>query len=144
MRDYLERDEDRRWGELSALEASYEALYTFVKRRLSQRALLLLFTNFESVTALRRQLPYLQALNRQHLLVVVFFENTELKSLLQASPQNLEEVYIKAIGEDFAFQKRLIAKELEQHGILSVLTPPSQLTVNALNQYLAIKARGAV
>ena len=130
--------------ETDFLEASYEALYTFVKRRLSQRALLLLFTNFESVTALRRQLPYLQALNRQHLLVVVFFENTELKNLLQASPQNLEEVYIKAIGEDFAFQKRLIAKELEQHGILSVLTPPSQLTVNALNQYLAIKARGAV
>ncbi|MEM9986435.1 MAG: DUF58 domain-containing protein [Bacteroidota bacterium] len=127
--------------ETDFLEASFEALYTFVKRKLSQRSLLLLFTNFESVSALRRQLPYLQALNRQHLMVVVFFENTELNTLLENAPRSLEEIYVKSIGEDLAFQKRLIAKELEQHGILSVLTPPAQLTVSTLNQYLAIKAK---
>jgi len=124
------------------LEASFEALYTFVKRKLSHRSLLLLFTNFESLTALRRQLPYLQTLNRNHLLVVVFFENTELSALLDKRPDTLEEIYVKAIGEDFFFQKKLIVKELEQYGILTVLTPPSQLTVNTLNQYLAIKAKG--
>ena len=127
--------------ETDFLEASYEAVYTFVKRKLSQRSLLLLFTNFESVSALRRQLPYLQALNRQHLMVVIFFENTELNTLLENAPRSLEEIYVKSIGEDLAFQKRLIAKELEQHGILSVLTPPAQLTVSTLNQYLAIKAK---
>lgn len=125
-------------------EASYEALYTFVKRKLSQRALLLLFTNFETVSALRRQLPYLQALNRQHLLVVIFFENTELRAMLNGTPHDVEEIYLKATGEDFAYQKRLIARELSQHGILSVLTPPNELTVQALNQYLAIKSRGLV
>ena len=29
MRDYLERDEDRRWDELAALEATYEAQAPF-------------------------------------------------------------------------------------------------------------------
>ena len=33
-------------------------------------------------------------------------------------------------------------KELQKHGIQSVLTPPQDLTVNTINKYLEIKARG--
>jgi len=128
--------------ETAFLEADYERLYTFLKRRLSSRSLLLLFTNFESLSALKRQLPYLQAINRSHLLMVIFFENTELKGLLEQEANELEDIYVKTIGEDFSFQKKRIAKELEKHGILSLLTSPSQLTVDTLNRYLEIKSRG--
>lgn len=126
------------------LEADYGRLYAMVKRKIAQRSLLILFTNFESVQALQRQLPYLQRLSRQHLLMVIFFENTELRQLLESRPQRMEDIYIKAIGEQFAFEKQQMVRELERHGIIAVLTPPSQLTVNALNQYLEIKSRGMV
>ena len=39
----------------------------------------MLYTNFESMYALDRVLPILRKINSIHLLVVVFFENTEIK-----------------------------------------------------------------
>jgi uncharacterized protein (DUF58 family) len=128
--------------ETQFLEADYARLYTALRSTVSQRSLLILFTNFESLTALRRQLPYLQKLARNHLLLVIFFENTELKELLESSPENTEDIYIKTVGEHFAFEKKQIVKELERHGILAILTPPQHVTVNTLNKYLEIKARG--
>jgi len=35
-------------------------------------------------------------------------------------------------------------KELNQHGILTILTPPENLTVQTVNKYLEIKARQAI
>lgn len=126
------------------LEADYERLYALVKRRIGHRSLLLLFTHFESLSGMHRQLPFLQHLSRHHLLVVIFFVNTELKALLESQPATTEDVYIKTIGEHFTFEKEQIVRELERHGILCVLTPPEQLTVNTLNTYLELKARGLI
>lgn len=123
------------------LESDYERLYGFVKRNITHRSLLVLFTNFETLNALKRQIPFLQKLAKIHLLVTVFFENTELKNLVQSKPENTEEIYIKTIGEWYAFEKRQMLKELEQHGIMGILTPPKQLTVNTLNKYLELKSR---
>jgi uncharacterized protein (DUF58 family) len=125
-------------------ESDYEQLYAQLRRRLKQRSLLILFTNFESVHSLRRQLPYLRAIGRFHLLVTVFFDNTELHSLQRAEAHTIEDIYIKTIADRFLYEKRLIAKELAQVGILSVFTSPENLTVATINKYLEIKARQAI
>jgi hypothetical protein len=106
--------------------------------------LLLLFTNFESIHGLHRQLPYLLSLNKMHLLIVIFFENTELKTLTESPAKNLKEIYYKAVAERFSFEKKLIVKELQKHGIQSILTPPEKLTVNTINKYLELKARNLI
>lgn len=123
-------------------ETDIEALFPRVKRAISQRSLLLMYTNYESLSAMRRQLPYLQLLARAHLVAVVIFRNTELDQLLQRPDTNTMDVYIKAITTKFINEKELIAKELERHGVLTILTAPHQLSVNVLNKYLEIKARG--
>ncbi|MBA4054635.1 MAG: DUF58 domain-containing protein [Marivirga sp.] len=125
-------------------ETDFSAVYSFVRRKITQRSLLLLFTNFESIYGLQRQLPYLKSLANQHLLVVIFFENTEMKSLLERPADNLKEVYYKAIAEKFSYDKKLIVKELSRHGIQALLTPPEQLTVNTINKYLELKSRGMI
>jgi uncharacterized protein (DUF58 family) len=124
------------------LESDFEKLYIFTRRKITQRSLLLLFTNFESLTGMRRQLPYLKKIAENHLLITVFFENTELTKFINKPSENLEEVYSKTIAENFAYEKRQIVKELNQSGILTILTAPKNLTVNALNKYLEVKARG--
>jgi uncharacterized protein (DUF58 family) len=124
------------------LESDFEKLYIFTRRKITQRSLLILFTNFESLTGMRRQLPYLKKIAENHLLITVFFENTELTKFIDRPSENLEEVYAKTIAENFAYEKRQIVKELNQAGILTILTAPKNLTVNALNKYLEIKARG--
>lgn len=126
------------------LEADYARLSAFLKRQVPQRSLLVLFTNFESLSAMRRQLPYFQRLARSHLLLVIFFENTELHQLLDTAPERIEDIYIKGIGEQFSLEKRLIVRELEQHGIPAILTPPQHLTVQTVNKYLEMKARGMI
>jgi hypothetical protein len=93
---------------------------------------------------LNRQIDYLRSLARNHLLLVVFFQNSELDQLINAHAKNVEEVYIKTIAEKFAFEKRIIAKELSKYGILSILSSPKNLTVNSINKYLELKARQAV
>lgn len=125
-------------------ETDYSAVYSFVRRKITQRSLLLLFTNFESIHGVQRQLPYLKSLASQHLLVVIFFENTEMKSLLQEPARNLKEIYYKAIAEKFSYDKKLIVKEFNRHGIQALLTPPEQLTVNTINKYLELKSRGMI
>ena len=123
-------------------ESDYSRLYADIKKNITQRSLILLYTNFETLDGLNRQLPYLKGIARSHLLVVVFFENTELENLTQNKAKNVQEIYDKVIAEKFAFEKRLIVNELMKYGIYSVLTKPENLTVDSINKYLEIKARG--
>jgi uncharacterized protein (DUF58 family) len=125
-------------------ESDFSVLYNTVRRRLTQRSLLLLYTNFESIYGLQRQLPYLLQLAKQHLLVVIFFENTEMKSLIETPAKDLRAIYHKAIAERFSYEKKLIVKELAKHGIQAMLTAPEHLTVNTINKYLELKARGMI
>jgi uncharacterized protein (DUF58 family) len=126
------------------LEADYEKLYSLLRNRITQRSLVVLFTNFESLTALHRQMVYLRRIARHHLLLVVFFENTELRDRMQQPAGNLEEVYVQTIAAKFAYEKKLIVRELQQHGILSLYTAPENLTVNTVNKYLELKARQSI
>jgi len=125
-------------------ETDYAALFGHVRRKITQRSLLLLFTNFESLHSLQRQLPYLKRMADQHLLVVIFFENTELKETLELPAEDVQQIYHKAIAEKFSYDKKLIAKELSRHGIQVVLTTPASLTVNTINKYLELKSRGMI
>lgn len=123
-------------------ESDFSRLYIDIKRKITQRSLLLLYTNFETLDALHRQLPYLQAIAKNHLLVVVFFENTELKKMLTQPALSTKEIFEKTIAEKFVYEKKLIVNELNAYGIQTILTEPQQLTVNTINKYLEIKARG--
>lgn len=126
------------------LESDYEALYANIRQHIRQRSLLLLFTNFETVNALHRQLPYLRRLAKEHLLIVVFFENTELTGLLRNPASTTEEIYQKTIAEKFYYEKKQIVKELQQYGIQAILTAPQNLTADTVNKYLELKARGMI
>ncbi len=124
------------------LDSDYGLLYTHVKRQINHRSLLLLYTNFEHISSLKRQLPYLQALAKKHVLVVIFFQNTELDHLIQQNAEDLQTIYDQTIAQQFAYDKKVMVKELQKHGIQTVLTTPENLTVNTINKYLEIKARG--
>jgi len=125
-------------------ESDYEMLYMQIRGRIKQRSLLVLFTNFESMSGLNRQMDYLKAIASHHLLLVVFFENTELEQLTNSDARNIEQIYVKTIAEKFAFEKRMIVKELRKHGISSILTAPQNLTINIINKYLELKSRQAI
>lgn len=126
------------------LESDFEKLFSVIRNRVTNRSLLVLFTNFESLESLQRELTALKKIAKYHLLLVVFFENTELKSLIESNASSLEHIYIKTIAEKFAYEKRLMVKELHKNGIPSILTTPENLTVNTVNKYLELKTRMSI
>ena len=123
-------------------ESDFSRLYQDVKFSINQRSLILLFTNFETLDAVNRQMKYLRGIAKNHLLVVVFFKNSEMLQLVGGNPDNMQEVYDEIIAEKFEMEKKLIIQELRKHGIYSIYTLPENLNIEVINKYLEIKARG--
>lgn len=121
-------------------ETDFSALSVAIGRHISKRSLLVLFTNFMGQVSLRRQLPFLQQIAHRHRLLVVFFEDTEIADFIDKKPLSEEERYQQQVAEKFVGEKQLICATLRQHGILSLLTSPQELTVNTVNRYLAIRS----
>ncbi len=126
------------------VESNYELLYEAVRRLIGARSLLILFSNFESSYALDRALPTLRRLSRAHLLVVVFFENTEIRKLANETVQTTADVYRQTVARQFLQDKKEMVTRLRQYGIQAVLTKPQDLTLNTINKYLELKSRGLI
>ena len=122
-------------------ETDFSSLCVHMNKHVSKRSLLVLYTNFSSMGSLNRQLAYLQQLNRQHRLLVVFFEDADLKEYIATPAKDTEGYYRHVIAEKFAFEKRLIVSTLKQHGIYSLLTTPDHLSIDVINKYLEMKSR---
>lgn len=123
-------------------ESDFNRLYQDVKLSITQRSLVLLFTNFETLDAVNRQMKYLRGIAKNHLLVVVFFKNSELQKIIHSNPESMQEVYDEIIAEKFEFEKKLIIQELRKYGIYTVYTLPENLNIEVINKYLEIKSRG--
>jgi len=124
------------------LESNYELLYQSTRTLIKGRSLVFLFSNFESYQALERVLPYLRRINTSHLLVVIFFENTELSNFARVDAKDTEEIYQQTMAKKNMQEKIRIVNELKKYGIQSILTKPEDLPLNAINKYLELKARG--
>ncbi|MDR1757327.1 MAG: DUF58 domain-containing protein [Culturomica sp.] len=147
---------DNRGGQLHALnealykqqtafgETDFEQLCAVTERRVQGRSLLILFTNFESRSSLERQLPALRRLAGKHLLLVVLFENAEIKKMVQETPETLYDIYFQAIASGFIREKRQMVSLLRGYGIHAISCSPEQLTVDTINTYLGLKERGSV
>ncbi len=125
-------------------EANYEILYQIAQKIIKGRSLIMLFTNFESQYAMERVLPNLRQMNQSHLLVVVFFENTEISDFANEAAQSVEGVYHQTIAKKYLQEKRQMVNTLKQYGIQAVLTKPEDLSINTINKYLEMKARGLI
>jgi uncharacterized protein (DUF58 family) len=142
---------DRRSGHINKLmetlyaeqtdfgETDFFALSVAIGRHISKHSLLILYTNFTGLVSLQRQLPFLQQIARRHRLLVVFFEDVELQQFIATPAATKEEVCQHEVAEKFAAEKQLISATLRQHGILSLLTTPQELSIGVINRYLAIR-----
>ena len=122
-------------------ETDFSSLCVHFNKHVSKRSFLVLYTNFSSMGSMNRQLAYLQQLNRQHRLLVVFFEDADMKTYIASPAKDTEGYYRHVIAEKFAFEKRLIVSTLKQNGIYSLLTAPENLSIDVINKYLEMKSR---
>ncbi len=126
------------------LESNYELLFIALRKLIRHRSLVFLYANFESLYALERVLPVLRKINRTHLLVVMFFENTDISDFANQKAEYIEDIYQTTIARKFVFEKEQIVRELKRYGIQSILCKPENLNINVINKYLELKARGMI
>ena len=75
-------------------ETDFSALCVHLNKHVNKRSFLVLYTNFASISSMNRQLAYLQQLNRQHRLLVVFFEDADLKAYIETELEKLHSAKI--------------------------------------------------
>ena len=139
MYDILERLYHQETG---FYESNYELLYANIKRNITQRSLLILYTNIESISSVKNYMSFLTRLSKSHLLLVVLFENSEVRDFFFFFAENTQDIYKKTIAEKFLYDKKLIIKELKKHGVHAIITDPARLTIDLINKYLEYKAVG--
>lgn len=125
-------------------EANYDLLYRSVKNVINSRSLIFLYTNFESPFAMERALPMLRKINHQHLLVVMIFANTELIEYSRKTADFVGDIYTQTIAEKLVLEKKHMVMKLQMHGIQTILSRPEDLSINTVNKYLELKARGLI
>lgn len=126
------------------LEANYELLYQSIKRTVRGRSLLIMYLNFESFYSLTIAMPILRRLNKSYLVVVVFFENTEISKASEIESETVSDIYLQTFAQKFNNDKKRMVQELRKYGIQSILTKPEELSVNTINKYLELKSRGMI
>ncbi len=123
------------------LESDFSELNSFINKNINKRSLIILYTNFFSIDALKRQLAFLKSISQRHRLLVVLFEDSEQNEFIKTNPHTEEEFFQHVIAEKYAFDKTLILNILQRNGILALLTEPKNLSINVINKYIDIKAR---
>ena len=88
-----------------------------------------------------RDRPYLRQLNKRHLLVIIFFTNTELVGESEREVSTVSDIYDVTFAKRALVEKDMIAEELRSHGIQTILSKPEELSINVINKYLEIKAK---
>lgn len=126
------------------LESDFEQLCLKITRQVPSRSLLILFTNFDTVAGMKRNLPALLRLAKTHLLLVILFEDTEVDRVANEPSGSMKDIYFKTIAGSFILGKKQIVHELRKAGVHALLTQPENLTVNAINGYLDLKERGLI
>lgn len=140
--------------QLYALQTQYgegdiEEMCLLLDRKVARRSLVILYTDYATVTAMQRQLPFLSRIARRHRLVVVNFIDHELHQIYSNNQTTIHQdsqttnYTERSIATDLIHQKLLIADKLQQSGINCVMIRPEDLSFSIVRKYLELKSRGA-
>lgn len=125
-------------------ESDYSALSVHLNKHITKRSLLILYTNFDSVVGMERQLEALKFLSSRHVVLAVFFENASLTAFAERKPRHLSDYFDQTLADKFIAEKQHVVNLLQRHGIYALLTAPERLSVDVINRYLEMKARHVI
>jgi uncharacterized protein (DUF58 family) len=93
---------------------------------------------------MERALPILRKINRQHLLVIMMFENTELSNFALKKAEFIDDIYTQTSAQKMVMEKRQMVNKMRKYGIQTILSRPEDLSLNTVNKYLELKSRGLI
>lgn len=141
-RGQLERISEALYGQKTDFkDSSFELLYHTLRSYLKRRSIILLFSNFENMIDLNRNIRFITMMAKKHLLVVIFFKNRELETVAEMDCDSKSEIYLKTLAQNSILEKEQMKLKLMSMGVQTIMTHPEKLNINVINKYLEIKAR---
>jgi uncharacterized protein (DUF58 family) len=119
----------------------YLALVKFLSIHGKRRSLLALFTDLVDPRQGRELVEALRLLRGRHLPLCLTFRDEQTERLARGRPHSIDEVYTQAVAMELGQQRARVLGDLTRQGAHVVDTRPDELTVQAVNAYLSIKAR---
>lgn len=119
----------------------YLSLVKFLAVHGKRRSLLALFTDIVDTRLGDELVGALRLLRARHLPLCLTFRDEQAEALSRRRPDTIDEVYTQAVAMELARDRTRVLGDLARQGAHIVDTTPDELSVQAVNAYLAIKAR---
>jgi uncharacterized protein (DUF58 family) len=124
-----------------AFEADHLRAAELLLSSQSRRSLIVWITDLAETAATPEVVECTAAMTSRHLVMVAIMQQTELRRLVKARPENAEEMYRYSAALEIVQRRDLLLRQLRQHGAMAVETPPAGLSTALVNQYLEVKER---
>jgi uncharacterized protein (DUF58 family) len=118
---------------------NYREAFAHVISKHPKRALTMVFTDLLDNVVSRDYLDAAALLRRFHLPLTLAVADVPLQQLAARQPENTDELYDVLVARDLLDGRTELLRSLERQGVLVLDTVPDQLTIDAVNRYLALK-----
>lgn len=123
------------------LEPDYFAASTALVRQQARRALVVLITDLIDVTASTELLACLGRLAPRYLPFCITLRDPEIDRQAHATATDLDTAYTRAVALDLLAQRQVAFSQLKQQGVLVLDAPADQISDQAVDRYLLLKAK---
>ncbi len=128
----------------SFVEPDYAAAFRMLAIRQRKRALIVIFTDVLDARAARHLIGQLSRSAGRHLAVVVAMRNQALAAAAEAPTATTLDVYRVAAAEELITERAVGLQRMRDAGIVVLDVVPGAVATAVVNQYLTLKARGAL
>ncbi len=107
----------------------------------TRRSLVVWLTDFAETAATPEVIECTAAIASRHLVLFGVMAQTELRSLVAACPDSVEEMYRYSAALEIVQRRDLLLRQVHQQGAMVLEAAPAGLSTALANQYLEIKER---
>lgn len=123
------------------VEPDYRRAISYLRAHHAKRSLVILFTDLSGARASESLLAHMPTLAPRHLPLLVTIRDPILDQEARQLPDSSEAVYRRAVAEKLIDERRLLLDNLRRRGVFTLDTDAQHLSVDAVNRYLALRAR---
>ena len=123
-------------------EPSYARAFQYLAKNCKRRSLVVILTDLVDREASAELLSYTATLLPRHLPLIVTIGDNDLRALVNQPPADIAAVYQQSVAEELLLQREEALARITELGGLALDVPAGQLSLQLVNQYLAVKERG--
>lgn len=128
----------------SLVEPDYAAAFRTLAQRQRKRALIVLVTDVIDARAARTLLAHLTRGASRHLALVVALRNEALLAAATPAGTRSADLYASAAAEELITERLTALQRMRDAGVVVLDVAPDAMAAAVVNQYLELKARGAL